>query len=184
MLYAFLLFAFKNVYFQPITPSNKEKLLIAFSEFCASAQTCQTLHIPTHRSAELNVYGHKLQVPWLAAGRRCAKFSLDELCGQAYGAADFIDLGKALHVIALTDIHKFQITSRNEVGALNISPYLSLVVCNNHLLEQLRRFITLVDALYESKTLVLFLADAQPTEMLALDEESKRTSTFDEVRTR
>jgi predicted ATPase len=45
----------------------------------------------------------------------------------------------------------------------------------------MRRFITLVDALYESKSLLLVLADADPLKLLEIDEEQKKHSTHDEV---
>lgn len=45
----------------------------------------------------------------------------------------------------------------------------------------MRRFITLVDAVYESKSLLLVLADANPMQLLNIDEEQRKTAVYDEV---
>lgn len=45
----------------------------------------------------------------------------------------------------------------------------------------MRRFITLIDALYESKSLVLLLADNDPMTLLQIDEETRKTAAYDEI---
>jgi predicted ATPase len=45
----------------------------------------------------------------------------------------------------------------------------------------MRRFITLIDALYDNKVLLLILADSEPMKLLEIDEDQKKTSSHDEV---
>jgi predicted ATPase len=102
-----------------VTTVNADRLAAAFQSLCGGTGESPFSVLrrlgPAHRLAELVVYGHRLRVPWLAAGRRCAKFTFTDLCSEAYGAADFIALGKLLNVVALTDIASFPIANRNEV---------------------------------------------------------------------
>ena len=57
-------------------------------------------------------------------------FSFKDLCEQMYGPSDYIELAHLFNTIFISDIPKMNITKhRNE----------------------LRRFITLIDALYEHK---------------------------------
>lgn len=67
-------------------------------------------------------------------------FSFDELCGKPLGAADYLALAKRLDVLVLQGIPKLSVEKRNEA----------------------RRFITLIDALYEDKVLFLCTAEAEP----------------------
>jgi hypothetical protein len=45
----------------------------------------------------------------------------------------------------------------------------------------MRRFITFIDAVYESKSLLLILADSDPIKLLQIDDETKKTAAYDEV---
>jgi hypothetical protein len=105
------------------------------------------------------VYGHLLNVPEAVIGRRVAKFKFQDLCEEMLGAADFIDLGRNFRVVFLEGLPYLDLTSKNE----------------------LRRLITLVDALYESKTLLFVLSEGPPLEILKLTEAEKKSSSFDEV---
>ena len=107
----------------------------------------------------LIVYGHQLKVPEAIAGRRVAKFHFSDLCEEMLGAADFIDLAKAFKVVYIEGIPKLDLTTRNEM----------------------RRLITLVDAMYECKVLVYCLAEETPMKLLDVSEEDKLRSTHDEL---
>lgn len=107
----------------------------------------------------LDVYGHDLHVPQAIAGRRIAKFHFRDLCEEMLGAADFIDLAKAFKIVYIEGVPTLDLTSRNEM----------------------RRLITLVDALYECHTLVYCLADDEPLKLLTVSEEDRARSTHDEV---
>ncbi|KAJ1875248.1 ATPase [Coemansia sp. RSA 486] len=81
----------------------------------------------------LHFLGRTLTVPIAAGG--VARFSFDQLCKEAHSAADYIELAKNFHTILLTDVPVMHMADRNEA----------------------RRFITLIDALYESHA-VLFMS--------------------------
>ncbi|GAA5999954.1 uncharacterized protein JCM10292_003554 [Rhodotorula paludigena] len=84
----------------------------------------------------LNVYGRKVHVPWVSGG--VARFSFKELCEKPLGPADYISIGSAFHTIILDDIPVLPLNAKNEA----------------------RRLITLLDALYETKTRLLAFAAA------------------------
>lgn len=110
-------------------------------------------------SFDLMVYGHKMHIPHAITGRRIAKFHFSDLCEEMLGAADFIDLGNAFRVVYIEGVPIFNLSSLNEM----------------------RRLITLIDALYESGTLVYVLADAEPLDLLELTEDERSRSTKDEI---
>ncbi|GAA5899369.1 uncharacterized protein JCM6883_005198 [Sporobolomyces salmoneus] len=85
---------------------------------------------------ELSVYGRKLKVPWSQGG--VARFSFKELCEKPLGPADFITLGSEFHTIIVDNIPILPLNAKNEA----------------------RRLITLLDALYETKTRLLAIAEA------------------------
>lgn len=90
------------------------------------------------RPDELNVNGRKVQVPVAAAG--VARFAFDELCGTALGPSDYIELATLYHTLVLS-------------GIPTLSP-------DNK--DKARRFVTLVDALYEHKVTLICSAAAPP----------------------
>lgn len=110
-------------------------------------------------SFDLSVYGHKMHIPHAIPGRRIAKFHFSDLCEEMLGAADFIDLGHAFRIVYIENVPVFDLLKLNEM----------------------RRLITLIDALYECNTLVYVLADAEPLDLLQLSEEDRGRSTKDEI---
>ena len=81
-------------------------------------------HPATHE-----VWGRKIPVP--AASGRAAKFSFQELLGRASGAADYIELVRHYDAFIITDVPGMTIRER----------------------DWARRFITFIDAVYESKVI-------------------------------
>lgn len=93
------------------------------------------------RPDELSVNGRKVAVPVAAAG--VARFSFEQLCGAALGASDYLELATLYHTLILS-------------GIPTLSP-------DNK--DKARRFVTLVDALYEHKV-TLICSAASPPETL------------------
>ena len=81
----------------------------------------------------LAVYGHRLPIPqaylgsdFTATSQRVAKCSFNDICQDAFGASDYIELAKTFPIVFLTGVKKMDLNSRNEVGpAYSSSLYLS-----------------------------------------------------------
>jgi cell division protein ZapE len=102
----------------------------------------------------LHVKGRQVELPDFHNGVARAKFF--DLCGRPLGAADYLALADAVRVLILEDI-----------------PALS-----RHNFNEAKRFVTLIDALYEGKVQLICSAAAQP-EMLYIE----GTGTFEFERT-
>ena len=86
----------------------------------------------------LDVQGRKLEVKHQAMG--VARFTFDQLCKQPLGAADYLTLARHYPTILLDCVPQMTTDERNWAA----------------------RFVTLIDALYESKTKLVISAAAQP----------------------
>ncbi|KAJ2780492.1 ATPase [Coemansia linderi] len=90
---------------------------------------------PVERDVEVRFLGRALVVPVAANG--VARFSFAGLCREAHSAADYIELAKHYHTLILTDVPVMDMSNRNEA----------------------RRFITLIDALYESHAVLIMSSE-------------------------
>ncbi|KAJ1952220.1 ATPase, partial [Linderina pennispora] len=81
---------------------------------------------PVATNQPLRFLGRTLNVPASANG--VARFTFAQLCKDAHSAADYIELAKHYKAVFLTDVPVMHMSDRNEA----------------------RRFITLIDALYEA----------------------------------
>ncbi|GLS17358.1 cell division protein ZapE [Labrys miyagiensis] len=86
----------------------------------------------------LAVKGRELVVPQAAMG--VARFSFDELCNQPRGAADFLALAEHFHTLVLDDVPVIAQAQRNEA----------------------KRFILLIDCLYDRGVKLVVSAAAEP----------------------
>ncbi len=91
--------------------------------------------------AELSVGTRTLHVPLAAGG--VARFEFADLCNRALGAADYLALTERFHTLFVDHVPMLTPDRRNEA----------------------RRFMTLVDALYERR-MMLFLSAEAPAERL------------------
>eukprot|EP01038_Epipyxis_sp_PR26KG_P014798 gene14798-19884_t len=115
--------------------------------------------VSTHLSTSFVNYGHHVFVPHQIIGRKIALFTFEELCGAKnapYGASDYIEISKRFNIIFLQHIPILDSSRRNE----------------------LRRFITLIDALYDAKVFLVALAESEANNLLLVH---KTISEFDEV---
>ena len=88
--------------------------------------------------ANLEVLGRTMRLPRACGG--FVRVSFASLCAQALGAQDYLALAKRFHTVFLEDIPRLDSNRRNEA----------------------KRFVTLIDALYEAGTKLIALAAAQP----------------------
>jgi len=95
---------------------------------------------PTH-AMDLVAKGRKLHVSRTARG--VARFGFDELCRRPLGAADYLAIATHFHTVVLSGIPRLSPAERNEA----------------------RRFVTLIDALYEHRVNLIASASAPPSEL-------------------
>jgi len=106
---------------------------------------------------ELVVKGHIVRVPKAAMG--VARLSFDDLCAQPLAAADYLKIAHEFHTVILDHIPVMDHARRNEA----------------------KRFIILIDTLYDHAVKLLASAQAQPDELYTATEgyeanEFKRTA--------
>jgi predicted ATPase len=85
---------------------------------------------PPHRATH-EVWGREIQVP--KASGKCAWFTFDDIIGRATGAADYLELTRNYEAFIVTDVPGMNYRSR----------------------DLARRFITFIDAIYESRVSLL-----------------------------
>ena len=69
-----------------------------------------------------------------------ARFTFPELCARPLGAADYLAIAARFHTVLIDDVPQLSPEKRNEA----------------------KRFVTLIDALYEAKTKLVMSAAAEP----------------------
>ena len=77
------------------------------------------------------------------AAKGVAFVDFPSLCGKPLGAADYLALAAGFHTVILADVPKMTKEKRNEA----------------------KRFVTLIDALYENRTKLICAADASPDDL-------------------
>jgi cell division protein ZapE len=91
--------------------------------------------------ATLEVLGRKIHLPHASGGLMRATFT--SLCSVALGPNDYVALADHFHTVFLEDVPKLAANRR----------------------EEARRFVILIDALYEAHVRLIVLAEGQPREL-------------------
>ena len=91
--------------------------------------------------AEHDLGGRLLHVPQTAMG--CARFSFQEICGRPLGAEDYLMLARTYQTIFIDNIPVLAADERNEV----------------------RRFINLIDTLYDNRVKLVISAEVEPDKL-------------------
>jgi cell division protein ZapE len=86
----------------------------------------------------LKVHGRDVEVPLAAMG--VARFTFDDLCRKPHGAADYLKIAHEFHTLVISGIPVMRYDNRNEA----------------------KRFITLIDTLYDTATKLVASAEAEP----------------------
>ena len=89
----------------------------------------------------LEIKGHEMRIPQAAGG--VARASFADLCANPYGASDYIALAQRFHTLVLDDIPVLAPEQRNEA----------------------KRFIILIDTLYEHHVKLVASAAAEPQDL-------------------
>jgi cell division protein ZapE len=87
---------------------------------------------------ELPLLGRAIRVPW--AGGGAARFSFADLCEAPLGAADFVHIARSFHTVVIENIPVIETTQFNEA----------------------KRFILLIDTLYDYAVKLIASAAAEP----------------------
>ena len=93
------------------------------------------------QSCALTVQGRQVPVPREAAG--VARFGFADLCARPLGASDYLAIAARFHTVLLEGVPGLTPDKRNEA----------------------KRFVTLIDALYEAKTKLVMSAAAEPDDL-------------------
>jgi cell division protein ZapE len=89
----------------------------------------------------LEVLGRRIEFPHASGGLLRASFA--SLCSVALGPNDYLALAERFHTVFLNGVPKLTANRR----------------------EEARRFVILIDALYEARTRTIVLAEAEPTKL-------------------
>lgn len=91
----------------------------------------------------LSLRSRAVEVPEAMHG--VARFSFSDLCARPLGAADYLKIAQCFHTVIIRDVPVMGPERRNEA----------------------KRFVTLIDALYEAKTKLIVSAEAPPENLYA-----------------
>ncbi|RUP06145.1 hypothetical protein BC936DRAFT_140467 [Jimgerdemannia flammicorona] len=151
----------RNIYLKSFHPNNNKAIFyhttfFFFHFYMIRFFPCEPTFCILHnsaRSANVRVYGRNVAIPFAANG--VCKLDFQELCGSPLGPADYIALCSEYHTLVLKNVPQMGILQKNEA----------------------RRFITLLDAVYESKVKFycsaaappddLFIANTPPTDVIS-----------------
>ncbi|MGA8171228.1 MAG: cell division protein ZapE [Methylocystis sp.] len=120
--------------------------------FFVAADPTARERLPAHMEdgpfapATLRVAGRDIEIPRTRDGM--ARFDFAEICGRPLGAADYLALAKTFDTIVVDDVPAMTFDRRNEA----------------------KRFITLVDVLYEAKTRLILSARAEAEDLYHADQ--------------
>lgn len=98
------------------------------------------------KAMTLTVLGHTLDVPFAVAG--VARFAFADLCEKPLGASDYLAIAKKFHTVIIENIPQMGLERRNEA----------------------KRFITLIDMLYDNHVKLIASAASQPHELYQADQ--------------
>ncbi|OAP54414.1 hypothetical protein AYL99_11515 [Fonsecaea erecta] len=126
------------------------------SESDASFETDLHLLNPssTWTPTTLTIYGRRLDLP--STHRGVLKSTFAALCATYLGPADYVSLCSTFHTLVLTDVPVLTLAQKNEA----------------------RRFITLLDALYEARCRLLIRAAAPPDKLFFPETRVRRAGTM------
>ena len=137
----------KNYFILPPSPTTDLSFPLEFhlrelsAVYPSSPSSTLTAPLPWTTTTTLTIYARPLPIPLHHNG--VTKWTFNALCATPLGPADYITLASTYHTFIITSV-----------------PILTLALKN-----EARRFITLLDALYECRCKLLLSAEAGPDEL-------------------
>lgn len=101
----------------------------------------------TVRPRIINIFGRNVKFAKSCGGVLDSTF--EELCDRPLGASDYLVISKTFHTVFIRNLPQLSISKHR---------------------SQLRRFITLIDTLYDNRVRVVIAADSEPKNLMKLDE--------------
>ncbi|KAI5644087.1 AFG1-like ATPase domain-containing protein [Phthorimaea operculella] len=101
----------------------------------------------TVRPRVINIMGRN--VKFAKACGRVLDCTFEELCDRPLGASDYLVISKTFHTVFVRDLPQLSIVNQR---------------------SQLRRFITLIDTLYDNRVRVVIASDVEPKNLITFDE--------------
>jgi len=124
--------ALSNVYYHPLDHANTLEINKIFTSLTSGDPLD-----PVLSNRRLDIWGRSLVIP--ESNSKVAKFQFEDLCGKPLSAADYLEVTKTFGTVFVLDIPKMGLDRK----------------------DLARRFITFIDACYESKT-KLFVTSEVP----------------------
>lgn len=134
-----------KVYFSPLSPENLREMDKLWEAITSDASD------PPEFNRQIKVWGRSLTIP--ESTSKCARFSFQDLCGKAKSAADYIEICRSFNTIFIDAIPKMGL----------------------HTKDLARRFITFIDAAYESKTKIFASSEVDMLQIFSGDVEEGPT---------
>ncbi|EKM79878.1 hypothetical protein AGABI1DRAFT_72556 [Agaricus bisporus var. burnettii JB137-S8] len=145
--------ALSHVYYDPITPETMNEVHKIFG-----ALTSSNPADPPILNRTVDSWGRKLIVP--ESTSNVAKFDFEDLCGQPLSAADYIELTNQFGTIFVLNIPKMGLNQK----------------------DLARRFITFIDACYESKTKLFVTSEVPVYQVFSDDTQTDNKGISDHMR--
>mmetsp|Transcript_4754 Transcript_4754/g.10722 ORF Transcript_4754/g.10722 Transcript_4754/m.10722 type:complete len:366 (-) Transcript_4754:1761-2858(-) len=108
------------------------------------------------RSTSLSTQGRLVHVPRASLTRGIARFSFEDLCTKALGAADYLIISQTFHTVFVEGIPRMDRNQANWV----------------------RRLIVLIDTLYEANVKLIVQAAAEPTDLFVTSKDDVLEESF------
>lgn len=124
--------ALSQTYFSPLNTATRREMQKLFEGVTAGTRQearrqGAAPHDPVVRGRQLTIWGRKITVP--ESTSKVARFTFEELCGRPLSSADYIEITQTFGTIFVEEVARMGLSEK----------------------DMARRFITFVDACYESK---------------------------------
>ncbi|KII95035.1 hypothetical protein PLICRDRAFT_693312 [Plicaturopsis crispa FD-325 SS-3] len=136
--------ALSNVYYSPLNEETRAEIDKLFTSFTDDPAD------PVVHNHALHFWGRKLLVP--ESTSKVARFTFHDLCENALSAADYLEVTKTYETLFVTDVPKMGYGEK----------------------DMARRFITFIDACYESKTKLFVSSEVPIFKIFADDQHGSR----------
>ncbi|KAI0082340.1 AFG1-like ATPase [Panus rudis PR-1116 ss-1] len=141
-----------HVYYDPLSPENQQEIEKIFKAYTSDPSD------PVQYNRKLTTWGRTIVVP--ESTSQVAKFKFHDLCGKPLSAADYIEITRTFGTIFVLDVPKMGLGEK----------------------DLARRFITFIDACYESKVKLFVTSEVPIFKIFSDDPNANKTEVSDHMR--